>query len=62
MPASGGFREVPVYDRYLLASGTKLTGPAIIEERESTVIVNGEANILVAPDGSLVAALRESES
>ena len=62
LPDVGGFREVPVYDRYLLAAGDRLAGPAIIEERESTVIVNGLANISVESDGSLVAVLREHDS
>ncbi|MBV9713371.1 MAG: hydantoinase/oxoprolinase family protein [Ktedonobacteraceae bacterium] len=35
----GGYRNIPVYDRYLLSPGTRFTGPAIVEERESTVIV-----------------------
>jgi N-methylhydantoinase A len=32
-------RPVPIYDRYLLAPGVRLTGPAIVEERESTTVV-----------------------
>jgi N-methylhydantoinase A/oxoprolinase/acetone carboxylase beta subunit len=28
-----------VYDRYALAPGTSLTGPAIVEERESTTVI-----------------------
>ncbi len=35
----GGYKDIPVYDRYLLAPGTHFTGPAIIEERESTIFV-----------------------
>lgn len=35
----GSYRDIPIYDRYLLAPGTQFSGPAIIEERESTVIV-----------------------
>jgi len=35
----GGFRCTPVYDRYTLPMGTRLRGPAIIEERECTVVV-----------------------
>ena len=31
--------EVPVYDRYKLSTGMELEGPAIVEERESTVIL-----------------------
>jgi N-methylhydantoinase A len=38
-PELGGFATVPVYDRYRLLPGTRFAGPAIIEERESTVIV-----------------------
>jgi N-methylhydantoinase A len=34
-----GYRAVPVYDRYALAPGARFDGPAIVEERESTVIV-----------------------
>ena len=40
-------RPVPVYDRYLLAPGAALDGPAIIEERESTIVVGPEARIEV---------------
>jgi len=35
----GGFAETPVYDRYALAAGMTLTGPAIVEERESTAVI-----------------------
>ena len=39
--------QIPVYDRYALVLGNVLQGPAIIEERESTVVVNGPGNIRV---------------
>ena len=32
-------RQVPVYDRYLLAPGAAFDGPAIVEERESTTVI-----------------------
>ena len=37
--APDGYRETPVYDRYRLTPGTRITGPAIIEERESTCLI-----------------------
>jgi N-methylhydantoinase A len=41
----GGFRPTPVYDRYSLPAEVQLSGPAIVEEHESTVIV--------PPDGTI---------
>jgi len=38
-PETRGYADTPVYDRYALAPGTSLTGPAIVEERESTTVV-----------------------
>lgn len=38
-PEAGGFVSTPIYDRYRLAPGAVFDGPAIVEERESTVIV-----------------------
>jgi len=38
---------VPVYDRYALVAGDSLDGPAVVEEDESTVIVNGAARVRV---------------
>jgi N-methylhydantoinase A len=38
-PELGGFIETPVFDRYGLARGASIDGPAVIEERESTVIM-----------------------
>ncbi len=37
-----GFVETPIYDRYLLRPGMQITGPAIVEERESTAIIRPE--------------------
>jgi N-methylhydantoinase A len=34
-----GFCATPVYDRYTLPVGARLVGPAIVEERECTVVV-----------------------
>jgi N-methylhydantoinase A len=36
----GGFVEAPVYDRDRLAPGNRLEGPAIVEERITTVVVH----------------------
>jgi N-methylhydantoinase A len=38
-PEYKGFKECPVYDRYRMGPGTNLTGPAVVEERESTLVV-----------------------
>jgi len=38
-PEARGYTDTPVYDRYELAAGTSLTGPAIVEERESTTVL-----------------------
>jgi N-methylhydantoinase A len=38
-PETNGFTPTPIYDRYRLRPGAEFMGPAIIEERESTVIV-----------------------
>jgi N-methylhydantoinase A len=38
-PEYNGFVECPVYDRYRMGPGSTLTGPAIVEEKESTLVV-----------------------
>jgi len=46
-PESNGFVETAIYDRYALQPGMKFNGPAIVEERESTLIVGvrGRASV-----------------
>ena len=46
-PELDGYGPTPVYDRYRLAPGAELRGPAIVEERESTVIVGPGARAFV---------------
>ena len=50
----GGRRPTPVYDRYALAAGTKLEGPAIVEERESTVVVPPGRSAVVTEELAVV--------
>jgi N-methylhydantoinase A len=39
VPPGPGYVECPVYDRYRLAPGATLVGPAIVEEREATIVL-----------------------
>jgi N-methylhydantoinase A len=39
LPEEEGFLAVPVYDRYRLGPGAGFEGPAVVEERESTVVI-----------------------
>lgn len=59
LPARRRHESVPVYDRGALAPGTVLQGPAVIEERESTVVINAPAKISVDAQGNVMARLRE---
>jgi N-methylhydantoinase A len=43
LPENDGFAAVPVYDRYRLGPGAAFDGPAVVEERESTVIVGPDS-------------------
>jgi len=54
MPEESGFVDVPVYDRYALAPGATLHGPAIIEERESTFVVGVRGRVRVDPHANVV--------
>jgi N-methylhydantoinase A len=46
-PERNGFIETVVYDRYALQPGVEFSGPAIVEERESTLIVGARGRALV---------------
>jgi N-methylhydantoinase A len=58
-PETGGYAPCPVWDRYRLAPGARLSGPAIVEERESTTVVppgdelevDGQANLSITVGG-----------
>jgi N-methylhydantoinase A len=46
-PETSGYLQCPIYDRYQLAPGMRFQGPAIVEERESTVVVGPGARVEV---------------
>ena len=56
-PELGGYVDTPVYDRYGLLPGTGLSGPAIIEERESTVIVGPDCRFHIDEQLNLIVEL-----
>lgn len=46
-PETNGYVETAIYDRYALEPGMQFTGPAIVEERESTLIVGARGRARV---------------
>jgi N-methylhydantoinase A len=52
-----GFRETPVYDRLRLGASTTLRGPAIVEERESTLVVPPGARLVIDRWGTAIVKL-----
>ena len=53
----GGFQETPIYDRYLLAEGMKILGPALVEERESTCLITVGSRAFIDPVLNIIAEL-----
>ena len=52
-PMARDFIPYTVYDRYQLFPGARFSGPAIIEEKESTLIVGEDAQVTVDDFGFL---------
>ena len=61
-PEMGGFAECRVYDRYGLRAGDEIAGPAIVEERESTVVVLPHSRASVDGLGNIVVDLDRHEA
>jgi N-methylhydantoinase A len=57
----GGYVECPVHERSNLRKGVELTGPLIIEEKESTTVVTPGALCMLDHHGNLVLELREEQ-
>ena len=56
-PELGGYHDTPVYNRYGLLHGTSFSGPAIVEERESTVIVGPDCHFRIDEQRNLIVEL-----
>ena len=56
-----GFANTPVYRRAELAPGTKLDGPAIIEEPASTTVVLPDDQVEVTPSSELVIRIGQED-
>ncbi len=50
----GGFQKARVYHRYSLPGGREFNGPAIVEERESTIVVPQDARFRKDAGGHIV--------
>jgi len=57
LPEKADYVNFAVYDRYRLPFGKEIEGPAIIEERESTLIINGPGRARVDEIGNVVVNL-----
>ena len=60
-PLAREFIPYTVYDRYRLFPGARFSGPAIIEEKESTLIVGEDARISTDEFGFLWIDLKEAD-
>lgn len=56
-PELGGYHDTPVYNRYGLLPGTHFAGPAIVEERESTVIIGPDCSFRIDEQRNLIVEL-----
>jgi N-methylhydantoinase A len=56
-PEFGDFQMTQVYDRYALGTGQTFDGPAIVEERESTLVIGPGASFEQLPTGNILVTL-----
>ncbi len=60
-PECGGYTECAVYDRYALAVNEAVAGPAIVEERESTIVLLPGDVARTSAAGNLIVSIRERD-
>jgi N-methylhydantoinase A len=53
-----GYVNAEVYDRYLLGPGARINGPAVVEERESTMVIGPGGKGKVDQNGNLIVEVR----
>jgi len=51
---AGGYVDTPVYDHYAMQPGVEVHGPAIVEQRESTVVVGPKARFALDDQFNLI--------
>jgi N-methylhydantoinase A len=56
---AGGFVECPIYDRYRLRAGEEITGPAVVEEIDSTTVIPPGFQARVDRFGNLLVNIRK---
>lgn len=60
LPEAQQFVDVPVYNRYTLQTGMQVEGPAILEERESAVVMGQRGRGTVDQAGNLTITLMDA--
>jgi N-methylhydantoinase A len=60
-PETNGYVETAIYDRYALEPGMQFSGPAIVEERESTLIVGARGRARVDDKLNVVVELSDGK-
>ena len=51
---AGGYVDCPIFDRYALAAGARIEGPAIVEEFDSTTVLHPGFRLLADGTANLV--------
>jgi N-methylhydantoinase A len=60
-PEQGGYVETVIYDRYVLDPGVEFAGPAIVEERESTLIIGARGHARVDDRFNVIVELSDGK-
>lgn len=56
-PETNGFQDCAIYDRYAFSAGDRVNGPAVVEERESTIVLIPGSYADVGRHGNLVVTI-----
>ncbi|MBW1993621.1 MAG: hydantoinase/oxoprolinase family protein [Deltaproteobacteria bacterium] len=56
-PETGGYTRASVYDRYGLEVGAVITGPAVVEEKESTLVIGHHGRAEVDAWGNIIVTI-----
>ncbi len=61
IPSEKGFKEIPVFDSLKLKFGNKISGPAILEQVNTTAFIPPEFSVIVDKFGSYTVYIKDKE-